>query len=151
VAQCERPRGGTHGGVAGRLRTGARRTITRARGGGRRARPRPRGGTRGRAPARAAPLLHRRAARPAPGGGGRRRVRGAGGEQGCGERGGAGASDRVSDRAGLRNAKLAMRARMRELRGAIPSAERDRLAAQIEERLFGLTAVGAATTVMLFS
>ncbi len=57
----------------------------------------------------------------------------------------------MSDRAGLRNAKQAMRARMRELRGAIPPAERGRLATQIEERLFRLTAVRAASTVMLFS
>jgi len=57
----------------------------------------------------------------------------------------------VSDRAGLRAAKQAMRAHMRELREAIPSEERDRLAGEIRERLFGMPAVQAAQTVMLFS
>jgi 5-formyltetrahydrofolate cyclo-ligase len=57
----------------------------------------------------------------------------------------------VSDRAGLRAAKQAMRALMRELRGAIPPEERRSLAKQVEERLFGLPAMRDAQTVMLFS
>lgn len=57
----------------------------------------------------------------------------------------------MSDRAGLRNAKQAMRARMRELRSAIPPEERDRLAGEIEERLFAQPPVRSATAVMLFS
>ena len=57
----------------------------------------------------------------------------------------------MSDRAGLRAAKQAMRARMRELRSAIPPEERRSLAKQIEERAFALSAVRDAETVMLFS
>ena len=57
----------------------------------------------------------------------------------------------MSDRAGLRAAKQAMRARMRELRGAIPTEERRSLANQIEERLFALPAMRDAETLMLFS
>lgn len=57
----------------------------------------------------------------------------------------------MSDRPRLRDAKLAMRARMRELRDAIPPEVRRALATQIEERLFALSAVRDAETMMLFS
>ena len=57
----------------------------------------------------------------------------------------------MSDRASLRAAKQAMRARMRELRGGIPPEERRSLAKQIEERLFAFPAIRDAKTVMLFS
>jgi 5-formyltetrahydrofolate cyclo-ligase len=46
--------------------------------------------------------------------------------------------------------KAALRDKMRSVRGAIPSEEREALARQAERRLLGLDEVGAAATVLLF-
>jgi 5-formyltetrahydrofolate cyclo-ligase len=51
----------------------------------------------------------------------------------------------------LADRKAALRDRMRRVRAAIPQAERERLAARVEERLFSMPELREAGTVMLFA